>query len=171
MRPPSSAASRRGNATCPRTCPSRSLPWHSSTPCWRRRHDRPRHRRPCLARHADGATPAQRPPPLAGGRRARPPRPHGAPRHGRALAERADQEGWPAARFLAALAEIELAERDTRRIRRHLLEANLPTGKTLATFDAKVIPSIPRAHIEALAAGDWLETGANLIAIGNSGAG
>ena len=92
-------------------------------------------------------------------------------RHWQALAERADKEGWPAARFLAALAEIELAERETRRIRRHLLEANLPAGKTLATFDAKVIPSIPRARIEALAAGDWLETGANLIAIGNSGAG
>lgn len=92
-------------------------------------------------------------------------------RHWHALAERADKEGWPAARFLAALAEIELAERDTRRIRRHLLEANLPAGKTLATFDVKVIPSIPRARIEALAAGDWLETGANLIAIGNSGAG
>jgi DNA replication protein DnaC len=92
-------------------------------------------------------------------------------RHWQAFAERADKEGWPAAQFLAALAEIELAERDTRRIRRHLLEANLPAGKTLATFDAKVIPSIPRARIEALAAGDWLETGANLIAIGNSGAG
>jgi DNA replication protein DnaC len=92
-------------------------------------------------------------------------------RHWQALAERADQEGWPAARCLAALAEIELAERDTRRIRRHLLEANLPAGKTLATFDFKALPSIPRARIEALAAGDWLETGANLIAIGNSGAG
>jgi DNA replication protein DnaC len=92
-------------------------------------------------------------------------------RHWQALAGRADQEGWPAARFLAALAEIELAERDTRRIRRHLLEARLPAGKTLATFDFKALPGIPRARIEALAAGDWLETGANLIAIGNSGAG
>jgi DNA replication protein DnaC len=87
------------------------------------------------------------------------------------LAERADQEGWPAARFLAALAEVELAERETRRIRRPLLEARLPGGKTLATFDFKALPSIPRARVEALAAGDWLETGANLIAIGNSGAG
>jgi DNA replication protein DnaC len=33
------------------------------------------------------------------------------------------------------------------------------------------LPSVPRARIEALAAGDWLETGANLIANGNSGAG
>lgn len=30
---------------------------------------------------------------------------------------------------------------------------------------------MPRARIEALAAGDWVETAANLIAIGNSGAG
>ena len=58
-------------------------------------------------------------------------------RHWPGLAERADTEGWPAARLLAALAETELAERETRRIRRHLLEARLPGGKTLATFDFK----------------------------------
>lgn len=91
--------------------------------------------------------------------------------HWPALAERADKEGWPAARFLAALAELELAERDTRRIRRHLIESQLPGGKTLATFDFSALPGVPRARVEALAAGDWVETGANLIAIGNSGAG
>jgi DNA replication protein DnaC len=88
-----------------------------------------------------------------------------------AFAEQADHEGWPAARFLAALAECEIAERETRRIQRHLNESRLPAGKTLATFDFAVLPSVPRRRIEALAAGDWLETGANLIAIGNSGAG
>ncbi|GGC72224.1 hypothetical protein GCM10011504_57260 [Siccirubricoccus deserti] len=36
------------------------------------------------------------------------------------LAARADKEGWPAARFLAALAEHEMAERANRRIQRHL---------------------------------------------------
>lgn len=92
-------------------------------------------------------------------------------RHWQKLAERADAEGWPAARLLAALADIELAERDARRIQRHLNQSGLPGGKTLATFDFKAIPSMPRARIEALAAGDWIETGANLIAIGNSGAG
>lgn len=92
-------------------------------------------------------------------------------RHWPMLAERADKEGWPAARFLATLAELELAERETRRIRRHLIESQLPGGKTLATFDFKALPSVPRARVEALAAGDWIETGANLIAIGNSGAG
>ncbi|GLS40647.1 hypothetical protein GCM10010869_62440 [Mesorhizobium tianshanense] len=34
--------------------------------------------------------------------------------HWQELAERADSEGWQAARFLAALAELELAQRDTR---------------------------------------------------------
>ena len=92
-------------------------------------------------------------------------------KHWQAFAKRGDKEGWPAARFLAALAELELAERETRRIRRHLLESRLPGGKTLATFDFNALPSVPRARVEALAAGDWLETGANLIAIGNSGAG
>ena len=79
-------------------------------------------------------------------------------RHWPALAERADKEGWPAARFLAALAEVEIAERETRRIRRHLIESRLPGGKTLATFDFKALPSVPRARVEALAAGDWVET-------------
>ena len=81
------------------------------------------------------------------------------------IATRADTEGWPAARFLAVLAEYELAERDMRRIRRHLNEAQLPAGKTLATFDFKALPTLPRARVEALAAGDWLDGGGNLIAI------
>ena len=49
--------------------------------------------------------------------------------------ERADREGWPSARLLATLAELELAERAQRRIQRHLLAARLPPGKTLSSFD------------------------------------
>jgi len=44
------------------------------------------------------------------------------------LAETADKEGWPAARFLAALAEQEMVERSRRRFERHLEEARLPPG-------------------------------------------
>ena len=39
------------------------------------------------------------------------------------FADQADKEGWPAARFLAALSEHEIAERDRRRIERHLVDA------------------------------------------------
>jgi DNA replication protein DnaC len=93
-------------------------------------------------------------------------------RHWPSLAERADKEGWPAARFLAALAEHEIAERANRRIARHLEEARLPPGKTLDTFDFEAVPMISKAQITALAAGDsWLGKGANLPAFGPPGAG
>ena len=39
----------------------------------------------------------------------------------RQLAERADKEGWPAARLLAALGEQEIADRARRRFERHLM--------------------------------------------------
>jgi DNA replication protein DnaC len=88
------------------------------------------------------------------------------------LAAHADQEGWPAARFLASLVEHELAERVTRRIERHRLESRLPPEKTLATFDFAAIPKVRKAHVLALAAGDsWLEKGANILVFGLPGVG
>lgn len=88
------------------------------------------------------------------------------------FAARADKEGWPAARFLAALAEHELAERASRRIQRHLEEARLPPGKTLDSFDFTALPMISMAHIMALAAGDgWLDKGSNLLLFGPPGGG
>ena len=88
------------------------------------------------------------------------------------FAGRADKEGWPAARFLAALAEHEIAERARRRIARHLDEARLPPGKTLESFDFNAVPMVSKAQIMALAAGDtWLEQGANVIMFGPPGGG
>jgi len=66
------------------------------------------------------------------------------------FAERADKEGWPAARFLAALAEHEVAERDRRRIERHILEARLLPGKTLDSFEFEAVPMISKAHVMAV---------------------
>jgi hypothetical protein len=59
-----------------------------------------------------------------------------------AFTERADREGWPSARLLATLVELELAERAQRRIQRHLLEARLPSGKTLGSFDFTTVPMV-----------------------------
>lgn len=88
------------------------------------------------------------------------------------IAGRSDKEGWPAARFLATLAEHELAERDRRRLERHLGEAKLLPGKTLATFDFEAVPMVSKAQVMALCAGDaWLEQGANLILLGPPGGG
>jgi DNA replication protein DnaC len=85
---------------------------------------------------------------------------------------RADREGWPAARLLATLAELELADRARRRIQRHLVEARLPPGKTLDSLDFAAIPMVSRAHISALATGDaWLDSGSNILLFGPSGSG
>src|SRR5207244_13272821 len=83
------------------------------------------------------------------------------------FAEQSDKEGWPAARFLAALAEHEIADRGRRRIERHLTEARLPVGKTLDTFEFEAVPMVSKAQVMALKAGDsWLEKGANILLFG-----
>jgi DNA replication protein DnaC len=88
------------------------------------------------------------------------------------IAARADKEGWPAARFLSALAELELAERARRRIERHLAESRLPPGKTLDSFDFNAVPMLSKAQVMALASGDtWLAKGANLLLFGPPGSG
>ena len=85
---------------------------------------------------------------------------------------RADTEAWPAARLLATLAEHEIAERDRRRIERHLLDARLPPGKTIDAFAFDAVPMISKARVLALCAGDlWLDQGANLILFGPPGGG
>lgn len=88
------------------------------------------------------------------------------------FAEQSDKEGWPAARFLATIAEHEIAERGRRRIERHLVEARLPAGKTFDNFDFEAVPMISKAQVTALAAGDgWLGKGANLLLFGPPGGG
>jgi len=88
------------------------------------------------------------------------------------FAERSDKEGWPAARLLMALAEHEIAERDRRRIERHLTEAKLLPGKTLENFDFDAVPMVSKAQVSALCAGgEWLRNGSNLLLLGPPGGG
>ena len=89
-----------------------------------------------------------------------------------ALAAQSNKEGWPAERFLAAVMEHELAERETRRLERHRLESQLLPGKLLSNFDFASVPSVSKAHIGALVEGDgWIEQGANLLLFGPPGVG
>lgn len=85
---------------------------------------------------------------------------------------RADTEGWPAERLLAALCELELSEREQRRIQRHLVTAKLAPGKMLDRFDFTAVPTVSQAKVRALAEGDgWLQAGHNLLAFGPPGSG
>jgi DNA replication protein DnaC len=93
-------------------------------------------------------------------------------RNWKLLTETADREGWPAAKLLATLFEIEVADRTTRRIQRHLADSDLPTGKTFAAFDFAAAEGVKKAQILGLADGlEWLDAGTNLLFFGRSGAG
>src|SRR2546430_17245457 len=70
-----------------------------------------------------------------------------------ALAAQADKESWPAGRFLAALAGLEIPERARRRPERHLAEARLPPGNTLPTFDSEAVPVVHQGQVMAPRAG------------------
>lgn len=88
------------------------------------------------------------------------------------FAQRNDKEGWPAARFLAALLEHEIAERAKRRIERHRDESHLDPTKTLASFQFELVPTLSKAHVMALASGDaWLDKGATILIFGPPGVG
>ena len=67
---------------------------------------------------------------------------------------------------------LEIAERDRRRIERHLADAILLLGKTLQNFDFGAVPMVSKAQVSALCAGErWLRGGANLILVGQPGGG
>ena len=70
------------------------------------------------------------------------------------------------------LMEHEAAERDRRRLARHLAEAQLIPGKTLDSFDFDAVPTVSKAHVLAPRAGDsWIDKGANPLLIGGPGGG
>jgi len=88
------------------------------------------------------------------------------------VAEQSNKENWPAERYLAAVMEHELAERETRRLDRHRIESQLLHGKLLSNFDFAAVPSVSKAHVAALVDGDgWIEQGANLLLFGPPGVG
>ncbi|MCP3970048.1 MAG: ATP-binding protein, partial [Rhodobacteraceae bacterium] len=76
------------------------------------------------------------------------------------------------ARLLSTLVEQELAERDRRRIARHLAQARLLPAKTLETFDFTAVPMLSKAHVSAITAGDsWIGKGSNILLFGPPGVG
>jgi hypothetical protein len=54
------------------------------------------------------------------------------------LAAQSDKEGWPAARFLAALAEFEVADRVRRRTERHTGKPSCRLGKPLPPLTSRM---------------------------------
>lgn len=88
------------------------------------------------------------------------------------LEDQARDQGWSLSQTLATLCEHELAEREQRRLARHLKEARLPVGKTLETFEFDSIAAENRQKLTALT-GDthWVNQAHNLLLFGPSGVG
>ncbi len=85
---------------------------------------------------------------------------------------RATQHGWSLQQTLATLCEYELPEREQRRLQRHLHEARLPVGKTLAAFDTDTLDPAQRQRLNTLAhERAWIDQAANLLLFGASGLG
>lgn len=90
--------------------------------------------------------------------------------HGETAA-RAEREGWGFPRFLTALCEQELADREVRRIDRLRQQSRLPADKTLATLDLSRLPTKVRRILPTLCEGTFVAAGENVLAFGLPGRG
>ncbi len=75
------------------------------------------------------------------------------------------------ARYLLALAEAEVQQREANRRKRRLKEAKIPIHKTLSTFDFSAIPSLKEHRIHQLTQGAYLDKAESIILVGNPGLG
>jgi DNA replication protein DnaC len=74
-------------------------------------------------------------------------------------------------RYLLALAQEEVASRDTHRIERAIHQAHFPVLKDLADFDWSCVPSVPKTRILELAQGAYIAKAEPIILLGNPGLG
>ena len=92
-------------------------------------------------------------------------------RHHEAYAAEAAESNQSYSRFLLALAEQEVLEREARRRQRRLKEAKIPVVKDLTTFDFEMIPQLNQKKIRQLLSGAYMEKAEPVILIGNPGLG
>ncbi len=83
----------------------------------------------------------------------------------------AQRENWALDTFLLHLFEQEMTGRHQRRIERLLLQAHLPAGKTLATFDQNRLPVRLRRQIATFRTGDFIAQTQNVLLFGLPGTG
>ncbi|MCI0398103.1 MAG: IS21-like element helper ATPase IstB [Chloroflexi bacterium] len=92
-------------------------------------------------------------------------------RHYEAFAAEAAQSNQSYSRYLLALAEQELLERDSRRRERRLVEAKFPVVKELSTFDFAAIPQLNPQKSRQLAQGEYIDQVEPIILVGSPGLG
>ena len=91
--------------------------------------------------------------------------------HHEEIAERAGREGLGFMECLEQLVELELSEREVRKIERLRKRSGLPPEKTLATLDQERLPAKVRRQLPALCEGGFAERAENILAFGMPGRG
>ena len=74
-------------------------------------------------------------------------------------------------RFLLALAEQEVHQRQQNMLQQRLKMARFPVSKELADFDFSCLPSLNKAQVLDLARGEYIQKKQGLILLGNPGLG
>jgi len=89
----------------------------------------------------------------------------------RKFAEDAAQDNLGYDRFLLALAEQEIAQREQNRRVRRIKAARFPVLKELAEFDFSALPGLNKQKVLDLARGKYIQKADSLLMVGNPGLG
>jgi DNA replication protein DnaC len=92
-------------------------------------------------------------------------------RNYRKFAEDAAQANLSYDRYLLALAQQEIAQREASRQIRRVKAARFPVTKELADFDFSCVPSLNKQRVLELALGGYLDKGESILLVGNPGLG
>lgn len=91
--------------------------------------------------------------------------------HWRSFADDAAQSNLSYERFLLALAEHEVTQRERNRRENRIKSARFPVMKELSDFDFSVIPDLNKAKVLQLAQGDYIPKAESVIMLGTPGVG
>jgi len=91
--------------------------------------------------------------------------------HHEALAEKAERDGLGFTECLQHLVELELSDREVRKIERLRKRSGLPAEKTLASLDQDRLLAKVRRQLPALCSGGFVERSENVLAFGMPGRG
>jgi DNA replication protein DnaC len=92
-------------------------------------------------------------------------------KHYRRFAEDAAQANQGYSRYLMALAEQEVTQRERNRQLRTVKAARFPLLKELADFDFSCVPSLNKQHVLQLAQGEYIRQAEPVLFVGNPGLG
>lgn len=87
------------------------------------------------------------------------------------VARRARDGDWPYEEFLRELLDTELAVREQKAAARRLREARFPDLKTLNQIDWKALQGVSKTKVLALASGDFIDSGEDVVLAGPVGTG